>query len=122
MGQQLVQVPAQLAGFSPRADRSYKLQFETQELTGEQVAILADNYQGQGWLLFKPNAEVTDADVPSVDADAGLESPSVRLRKRLWVYWKQQGKKGSFEAFYLAYYQKQLEAIDAKLEPNERNS
>jgi hypothetical protein len=115
MASQLVQAPAQLIGFQPKADRSYKLTFETRQLTGEEVAILADSFQQEGWVLFKPNEALVEADIPTVDADAGLESPSVRLRKRLWLYWQQQGKQGSFEAFYLAFMQRQLEAIDAKL-------
>lgn len=115
MGRPLIQAPAQLIGFQPKADRSYKLTFETRELSGEEVALLADSFQQEGWVLFKPNEAIVDSDIPEVDADAGLESPSVRLRKRLWVYWKQQGKRGSFEAFYLAFMQKQLDAIEAKL-------
>ncbi len=103
----------------PRQDRSWKLTFETRELSGEQVKLLADNFQGEGWLLFKPNGDDISVDeIPTVDAEAGIESPSIRLRKRLYVLWKQRGVQSSFESFYLDYIQRFLEFIDSKLEPN----
>lgn len=122
MGDQLITVPAQVMGMGPRADRSWKLTFETQELSGEQVKILADNYQGMGWLLFKPNPDsgVNMSDIPSVDADAGMESPSSKLRKRLWILWDQRGREGSFDNFYLAQMGKFMEFIESRLEPKEK--
>jgi hypothetical protein len=102
----------------PRADRSWKLSFETRELTGDEVKLLADNFQGQGWLVFKPNEEsVSLSEIPDVDAEAGIESPSSRLRKRLWVLWKQRGKRESFDTFYLDQMQKFMEYVESKLEP-----
>ena len=117
----LVTVPAQITGFSPKADRSWKLTFETQELAGGEVKILADNFQGMGWLLFKPNPDssIKLSEIPQTDADAGLESPSVKLRKRMYVLWKQRGEKGSFDNFYLTMMGKFMEFIEQKLEPND---
>lgn len=116
----LIQVPAQVMGMNPRADRSWKLNFETRELTGEEVKLLADNFQGEGWLVFKPNSKGVElGEIPDTDADAGIESPSARLRKRLWVLWKQRGSKGSFDNFYLDQMQKFMEYVESKLEPKE---
>ncbi len=113
-----IQLPAQVTNMRPRADRSWKLEFETRELSGNEVKLLADNFQGEGWLLFKPNldSEVELNDIPDTDADAGIESPSVRLRKRLFVLWKQQGQKGSFDNFYRDYIQKFMEYVESKLD------
>ena len=117
----LVSVPAQVVDLKPRQDRSWKMSFETRELSGEDVKVLADNFQGEGWLLFKPNGEAFEAsEIPVIDADAGIESPSVRLRKRMYVYWKQQGRKESFEAFYMTQMNKSIEFWESKLEPSER--
>jgi hypothetical protein len=115
--QEIVTVPAMVIGMKPRADRSWRIDFETRELTGEQVKILADNFQGEGWLLFKPNvdSDIDSADIPTVDADAGMESPSVKLRKRLYLLWRQQGGKGSFDNYYLTYIQKFMDFIESKL-------
>lgn len=115
----LISVPAQVMNMNPRADRSWKLVFETRELSGEEVKVLADNFQGEGWLLFKPNADDIElSDIPQTDADAGLESPSSRLRKRIWLLWDQGGRKGSFDNFYLATIGKFMEYIESKLEPS----
>lgn len=119
---QIIKLPAQIVGMNPRADRSWRINFETRELTGEEAAILADNFQGEGWLLFRPNADssIEAKDIPVIDADAGIESPSVKLRKRLYVLWVQKGKKGSFDNFYLTTMQKFLEFVEQKLEPKEK--
>lgn len=116
---QLISVPAQVMNMNPRADRSWKLVFETRELSGDEVKILADNYQGEGWLLFKPNADsgIGLDEIPATDADAGIESPSVKLRKRLFVLWRQTGSKGSFDNFYLTCMGRFMEFIESKLEP-----
>jgi hypothetical protein len=116
----LIQVPAQVMGMNPRADRSWTLKFETRELKGEEVKLLADNFQGEGWLVFKPNSQgVESGEIPTTDADAGIESPSVKLRKRLFILWKQRGSKGSFDNFYLDQMQKFMEYVESKLEPKE---
>lgn len=113
---ELVSVPASVVNMNPRQDRSWKLQFETRELSGEEVKILADNYQGEGWLVFKPNGQVSLQDIPEGDADAGLKTPSQRLRGAIMVLYGQTGK-GDPEAFYRTYMEKLIEYVKSKLEP-----
>lgn len=112
----LIQVPSLVVDMKPKADRSWKLSFETRELTGDEVKLLAENLQGQGWLVFKPNADsIVMDEIPATDADAGVESPSSRLRKRIYLYWKQRGEKGSFDAFYWDLMQKFMEFVEERL-------
>lgn len=114
----LVQIPAQIVDFRPKADRSYKIAFNTRELSGVELAILADNFQGEGWLVFSPN-EITQADIPQGQADSGMEgkTPSQRLRNVLYVLWEQRGKPmGSFETFKAAQYEKFIDAVKERLE------
>lgn len=113
--EQIVQVPCQVVGMSPRQDRSWNLKFETRELTGDEVKILADNFQGEGWLVFKPN-EITTADIPDEDADSGTKSQSQRLRDVIFILWKQHGGKGDFETFYRTRLETLIEFIKTKLE------
>lgn len=76
------------------------MSFETgRELNGEEVKVLVDNFQGEGWLQFSPNNELMSPP-PDEPADAGVKSPSIRLRDLLYALWAQQGSKGSFDAFY----------------------
>lgn len=114
----LVSVPAQVMNMNPRQDRSWKLQFETRELTGEQVKILADNFQGEGWLLFKPNGTISLNEVPEANADAGVKTQSQRLRGAIMVWYHQQNIKGDPEAFYRTKMETLIEYVKSKLEPD----
>lgn len=114
---ELVSVPATVSGMSPRQDRSWKINFETRELSGEEVKILADNFQGEGWLLFKPNSDGFSIDeVPTAKADAGLKSPSQRLRGAIMVMYSQAGAKGDPEAYYRTVMEKLIEQVKSKLQ------
>ena len=114
----LVQIPATVVGFKPRADRSWRLDFETRELTGDEVALLADNFQGEGWLVYKPN-EINLAEIPEEAAESGVKSPGQRLRDIIYVYWKQRGGTGDFEAFYRTQFELLIDFVKSKLEPKE---
>lgn len=111
-----IQVPAQVVNMNPKADRSWKLVFETRELAGEEVKYLADNFQGEGWLLFSAN-EIKTSDIPKEDAEPGTKSQSQRLRDVIFILWKQKGGKGDFETFYRVYLEKLIELTKSKLEP-----
>ena len=118
---QLIQVPASVVGMNPKADRSWKVSFETRELTGDEVAVLADNFQGEGWLVYKPNSEVQVADIPEGYADPGVKSPSQRLRAKIFILWKGKGSKGDYESYYRMSIEKLIGIIDDQLEQlNER--
>lgn len=112
----LVQVPAMVVNMNPKADRSWKLVFETRELSGQEVKILADNFQGEGWLVFKPN-EIGTTDIPDEPADSGTKSQSQRLRDVIFVLWKQRGGKGDFETYYRTYLERLIEYVKSNLQP-----
>lgn len=113
---QLLQVPAQVTDIRPKADKSVKLSFETRELRGEEAALLFDNLQGEGWLVFSPNSKgITEEEIPKDIAYNGAKSQSKRLRDVIYVYWKQQGENGDFETFYRVTLEKLIEHIKSKL-------
>ena len=120
MGKEIIQVPAQVINMNPRADRSWRLQFETRELSGNEVKVLADNFQGEGWLVFKPNSDgVLQDEIPDKDADSGIKSQSERLRAVIFILWKQNGSKGDFDTFKKVYFEKLIEFVKSKLTPEE---
>lgn len=112
----LISVPAIVQGMSPKQDRSWKLVFETRELSGEEVKILADNFQGEGWLLFNPNGMITEADLPKGDANAGMKSASQRLRAVMMVYHRQKGLKSDPNAWYNTEQEKMIDWWKEKLD------
>lgn len=115
MAKELIQVPASVVGMNPRQDRSWNIKFETQELSGEDVKTLANNFQGEGWLVFSPN-EIALKDVPTDTAEAGVKSPSQRLRAVIYILWQQRGGKGDFESFYRTYLGTLIEYVKSKLQ------
>lgn len=92
------------------------MKFETRELAGEEVALLANNFQGEGWLVFSPNEEIPVEEIPVEAAEAGVKSPAQRLRANLFVYWKQHVNKGDFEAYWRTYVQKQIDRISDQID------
>lgn len=112
----LISVPAEVVDIRPKVDRSWKLSFNTRELTGDEVAVLADNFQGEGWLVFKPNGSVTEEEIPTGDADSGIKTQSQRLRDVIFVDYRQHGKAGSFENYYRNYLEKLIEFAKSRLQ------
>lgn len=119
MAKKLVQLPVTIEDFKPKRDRSWKIVFETRQLSGDEVKLLADNFQGEGWLVYSPNEEVTVADVPMGKADAGVKTPAERLRAKLFIYWKALGGEGDFDGFYRTKVQQFIEVIDSKIPEGE---
>lgn len=116
MNKQLVQIPASVYDMRPRQDKSWKLTFETaHELSGEDVKVLTDNLQGDGWLVFSPN-EISTADIPDTEVEDTGKSPSQRLRGLLYVLWEKKGKHGEFEMFYRVAMDRLINKIREDLE------
>lgn len=112
----LLQIPAQVTDFRPRADKSYRITWETRELSGDEVALLADSFQGEGWLLWRPNGVIEPGDIPDKDADSGTKTPSQRLRSVIFVLWKQRGQKGDFDSYYRSTLNKLIDYVKSMLE------
>jgi len=112
-----VLLPAILGGVASRKDGSYSLKFETREL-GKDAAMLLSLMNSEGYLLFSPNDDLTEQDIPDEKADSmtGSKTQAQRLRATLYILWKQRGQNGSFETFYRSNMEKIIELIKEKLE------
>lgn len=118
MAKELVQLPASVVNMQTKKDKSWKLVFETRELTGEELSVLSDNFQGEGWLVFSPN-EINATDVPTTDVDTGQKSQAQRLRAIIYVLWQQKGGIGDPDAHYRITMERLIEYVKEKLEPEE---
>ncbi len=107
-------VPAQVVDIRPRADKSVKLSFETQELPGEEAAMLFDYLQGTGWLSFAPNEQELPS-LPDKNAEPGTKSRSQRLRNTMYAVWKSNGSKGSFESYVENQMERLIELYKSKI-------
>lgn len=101
-----------------KVDGSVKLVFETREMSGVDIAVLADYRQKEGFLLFSPNDNFTEADVPDEKADSmtGQKTQAQRLRSTIWRLWEAKGKKGDSENYYRSIMEGLIEQLKEKLE------
>ncbi len=115
----LIQVPVSVTNMKPMADKSWRLTFDSEkELSGEEVKVLVDNYQGLGWLVYSPN-EIQHTDIPEESVEGETKSQSSRLRSVIYILWCQQGKKGDFELYYRQYLETLITFVKSKLAPEE---
>lgn len=91
----MIKIPAYFTRFNRKADRSCNLTFETQEISSQELAEIDAHYQDFGWLVFAENA--SEKDLPSEDAKEEGISSGERLRRRMFVYWKEKVGEGDFE-------------------------
>lgn len=108
----MIKLPAYFTGFASKADGSASLRFNTQEIMPADFAVLKENHNAFGWLLFQEN-DISEKDIPSEDAEEEGIGASERLRRRMYVYWKSKGIETGFDT----WRKQQLEKIgDALLE------
>lgn len=102
------QVPATLEGASLLSEQNcMSLRFHTQETSPEEMVLITRYHKLFGYLLFKPNDEISESEVPADNAEYEGKSPSVRLRDILYAYFKKARLEGDFESFY----RRQIEGI-----------
>ena len=99
-----IKLPAYFTGFSSRSDGCAGLRFETQEVTGEEFANFMANHNAFGWLVF---SEKENEDIPTEDIEEEGVTASERLRRRMYVYFKEKNLEGDFET----WRKQQLEKI-----------
>lgn len=76
-----VTLPAIFSGVTSKADRSYKLTFNTRELSGEDAAILLGMHMSEGHLLFAPTDKLSEADIPDEPAKSGMSDKTPGQRR-----------------------------------------
>ena len=84
------------------ADKSLRLQVDTQELDKDEKAKVFDLHDMLGWFIFS-RAEIKDEDLglPEIKPEFNEKSPSQHLRNRLWVYYtKTHNNLDGFDDWY----------------------
>jgi len=114
-------IPAILTTFRSLKDKTIKIEFETNELSPEQIQGLAQNLQSFGYLAFKQDTFRTEQlmiiDELKADYEDKNKTPSKRLRDVLFVAYKQQSEGFlDFESYYQTKMNRFIEHIKSKLE------
>jgi len=113
-----IQLSAHMTRANFNKDGSVSINFKSgQELADDKVMYLVNAARKDelGWMCWSPN-KIQDSELPTEQAAEGSKTPSKRLRATLFVLWSQQGKVGSFEAFYLERMEKLINVVKAKLD------
>lgn len=117
----LFQVPATISKVTSMANRSVRIQADTQEnLTDDQMGTLMSQVEKYGHWCFLPDDREIDTldviDLPPLKArEEDERSPSTRQRAVLFILWKQNGEKGDFDTFYRAKIEQYINAVKEKL-------
>jgi len=86
------------------ADKSLRLQVDTQELSKEDKARVFDLHEELGWFMFS-KADITEddfKDLPEIKVEFNEKTPSQRLRSRLYVYYeKTHINLNDFDSWYI---------------------
>lgn len=113
-----IRCEAIITSLRSRADHSLGLSLCTPELTAEEKVTFMEL---QGLLveaLFMPRDE-KDAELVEVKGEIDCKSPSQRLRAVLFVYFKEQQKRGlkeTFDTFYARHVEKLIEYVKTKID------
>jgi hypothetical protein len=110
-------LPAIFTKITSLADRSYKLEFSTRELSGQDATMLMSQIHNEGWLLFSPN-ELNGKDIPDEKPDSmtGKKTQAQRLRAVIYKIWESKGSNGSFETYYQSYMEKVIDQLKEKID------
>lgn len=109
----MIKLPAYFMGFSSKSDGSAGIRFATQEIPPEEFANLQRHHNAFGWLIF---SEKEDQEIPTEDIEEEGISASERLRRVLFVYWKQKIKEGEFETWRKQYMGKLIDNVKDRLD------
>ena len=118
---ELFQAPAMITKIETQRDGGYRIIYDTQELTNEDMVAKLFRLKkfGVGWLLFK-SKQIELEDIPEYDPVQFEEekTPSKRLRSVLFLYWNNVlGKKGQFDSFYRSWMENKIEEVKSTLPP-----
>ena len=107
--------------FRSLKDHSYKLLFETSELSPEKLSHLGTSLQKAGYLAFKSDPfkteELNTIDNLEADFDEAGKTPGQRLRAVLYRTWQQQNEGyQDFNLYYRFKMEKVIEHYKNKLE------
>jgi hypothetical protein len=104
-------IPAIIESYRSLKDRTYKIMFETSELSPAELGELGNNLQQFGYLAFKnePFKKEEQEIIESLksDFDDDTKSPSQRLRNVLFRLWEKKPEGyDNFNLYYKFKYEK----------------
>lgn len=116
---QIISIPATISKVVTMADKSIRLQVDTQELDPDTKSRVFSLHEKLGYFFFSEAEikakEVLEVELPEIVLDKDEKSPSERLRSVLFIYWQQQGIKEPFDIYYRRAMDKFISQVKEKL-------
>ena len=117
----MILIPAILQSFQSLKDGTIMIKFETNELSPDQVARIAQHSRSFGYLAFKEDEfkseQLAVIDELKADYDDKTKTPSKRLRDVLFVAFKQNNEGfDDFEGYYKSKMNGVINHFKSKLE------
>lgn len=101
---------------SSQKDGSVAFRVHTAELRASEAGAVMQ-YHGKACRVLIAPHDVEPDETMEVDAEREHKTPSQRLRSVLFLWFKQEGKIGEFDAFYRHRMEQLIEHVKAKLKP-----
>lgn len=122
----MFQVPSTITKITTLADKSIRLQVDTQELSAEEKALVFGLHERFGWFVFKETLieqkDIELPELPNPKKDGKEKTDSQRLRAVIYLLWKQNGEKDLYsrecdgETYYHQYMNHIIEKAKSRLE------
>jgi len=114
----VLKIPATISKITTMADKGIRIQVDTQELHPEDAGRVMLLNNKLGWFVFAEQLSQVDIEnLPKIEVDeeSGEEQPATRLRKVLFVFWKQHKIQEPFDAYYKRAIEKFISSVKEKL-------
>lgn len=113
-----VSVQATISKVTTMADKSLRLEVDTQEITDPDTKrTIFEMHDKLGYFFFSETEirKIDTSKLPEIVQDEDEKSPSKRLRSVLYVWWEQQKMKEPFDIYYRRVMDKYIQQIKEKL-------
>lgn len=104
-----------ITGVRSRVDRSLGISLSTPELSTQEKALFMELQGVNSEITITPLDDKAEG-METVNKEVNTKTQSQRLRAVLFIYWKQQGQKETFEEFYRVKTEQIIEHYKSKLE------
>jgi hypothetical protein len=115
----MLRIPATISKIETMSDKGLRVRVDTQELTPEDSAEVMRLKDAFGYFVFSEEiGDITEKflkELPKLQRETGVKTPSQRIRAILFVYWKEKKVVEPFESFYNRKIEEYINLIKEKL-------
>jgi len=123
MSNEILQVEGQITKITTLSDGGLNLTVNTPDLIPEDITTLMGMKNKLGYFIFKLShmieQDILNLPEEPVEKFRKNKTPSERLYNVIFLLWKQNGSKGTYEDYYKQKMELIISSVKEKLEPND---